>query len=92
MADQNKESVVQMSVVTHTHTHLWVQLAPAFIYSLLSCQSINDFSIIQFSQSLILQPLSLLSFSLKHTNVHSLTICVGGRRIIAIMANNYYAL
>lgn len=55
---------------THTHahvhvaTHLWVQLSSAFIDGLLSSQAINDFGIIQFTQSLVLQPLPLLSFGL----------------------------
>lgn len=47
------------------HRHLGVLLSSAFIYSLLSDQAIDDLSIIQFPQSLVLQPLSLLAFCLQ---------------------------
>ena len=64
--DQNEDNL-SMKIHLQQHTHLWVQLAPAFINGLLSSESINDFSIIQLSQSLVLQPLPLLPFSLEHT-------------------------
>lgn len=50
---------------TDTDTHLWFQLSSAFINGLFSSQTINNFSIIQFSSSLVFQPLSFLPFSLK---------------------------
>lgn len=48
-----------------TAPHLWVQLSSAFINGLLSSQAIDDLGIVQFSQSLVLQPLPLLPFGLR---------------------------
>lgn len=51
-----------------TDTHLWFQLSSAFINGLFSSQTINNLGVIQFSSSLVFQPLSFFPFRLKtHT-------------------------